>query len=580
MNWKTWLTVLAAAASLTACGGGGGGAGTPLYGSQTGGTTAVTASNLAISLSSTTVVDTDTAGVTATVTATDGNGKTVPGVSITYSVTGGIYTQSSSTTDSNGENKATVKIGSDKSNQTIAIVATDGVNKAYAYLTVTGAKMNSTANPTVVAPNASGSVIFRLLDASSNPLPNQKIDVQTTAGGVASSTTNNSGQYVYTFTAPATTGTLTVTATAGGVTASQDVLVQSTSTTIADADPIVSPSLEVNPSVVSVNTAGSTANSTTVRALFLGAGNQALQNVRVKFDLNGDLNNIGGALSASEIYTDALGYAITSYTPGTKSSPTDGVTIRACYSVTGTPANVVCGLSNQLTKTLTVTADAVSVTVGGDENIGTDQDLVYYRRYVVQVVDSAGRAQPGVTITPQVDLLAYAKGYWGQTNNTGPYTSKGFYVCSNEDTNRNNVITVTGVNTEDVNHDQMLEPRKADAAVRFDDVNSNGKTDANGLIILRVTYPRSVATWVKMALTVSGSVNGSEGRYTLIEWLPYPAGALTGSGAPAFVTSPYGVIYADVTLSADRTLPDGTVKLQGAVLTPCQNPAPPNELVD
>ena len=116
------------------------------------------------------------------------------------------------------------------------------------------------------------------------------------------------------------------------------VLVQSGAGSIAPADPTLfnspssSASVSANPSVVSTNSA-STDNRTEIRALFVGPGNAAIPRVRVRFDTNGDPNNIGGTFSTgtSVIYSDASGIASTAYIPGAKASPTNGVTIRACY---------------------------------------------------------------------------------------------------------------------------------------------------------------------------------------------------------------------------------------------------------
>lgn len=571
MNWKTWLTVLAAAASVAACGGGGGGAGTPLYGGSTGSATTTSATALSISLSADSVLDTDTDGVTVTVVATDANGKTVSGTNISYKVTGGTYTQATSTTDSSGENKITVKLGANKANRTITIVATDGTNTATGYLNVTGAKLSSTANPSVVAPGGSGSVIFSLKDASSNALVSQTVEIQTSAGAAVTGTTNASGQYTYSFQAPSTTGTLTVTATAGGVTASQDVLIQSSSTSIPNSGTPTQVTMDVNPTAVTVNSSGSSANSATVRALFKGASNNPLANVRVKFDLAGDPYSVGGTFSAQYVYTDANGYAVTSYIPGTVPSPTNGVTIRACYATTGDPADIVCTPgTNTLTQSITVTADAVSVSIGSDESVYVDKDLVYYRRFVVTVVDGAGVARSGVTITPVLDLVKYAKGSYSKgtswTYATGPYE------CVNEDLDRNNQIGGSGASSEDINHNLSLDPRRADASVSFESGYETHKTDSSGHVILRVEYNRSSATWIKYALNVSGTVNGSEGRTSWIEWAPGPTTAYTGTGAPAFVYSPYGTVASDVTLSANRTMADGYVFTSGTTLTPCMNP--------
>ena len=79
---------------------------------------------------------------------------------------------------------------------------------------------------------------------------------------------------------------------------------------------------------------GSTSNRSELRALFLGAGNAPVPNVRVRFDLAGDVNNIGGSLTSGTnvVYSDANGVATTAYVPGSRSSPTDGLTVRACWA--------------------------------------------------------------------------------------------------------------------------------------------------------------------------------------------------------------------------------------------------------
>lgn len=572
MNWKNWLVSIASAGLLAACGGGGSGAGTSPFNPGGGGAgTSPSAASLSIELDKASVQNTDAAGVKATVTAVDAQGKTLPEIAISYTVTGGIYTQASTVTDVNGENVAVVKLGANKANRTITVRATDGKNSAVAYLVVTGAKLSATVSSAVVSPGASSSVTFRVLDALASPMSGQSISVDSSAGSTVTGTTNSSGEYTYSFTAPSTNGTLTVTASAAGATVSQDILVQSSSSSIPDSGNPTAVTMDINPTVVAVNTSGSTANSAVVRTRFLGASNQALVNVRVKFDLNGDTNSVGGTFSVNEVYTDSSGYATTSYIPGTIPSPTNGVTIRACYAATGEPSAVTCGSSNKVSRTLTVTNQAVSVSIGSDENVYVDQPLIYYRKYVVQVVDAAGRAMAGVTITPQVDLLTYGKGRFYGVG----YVNRSTYLCSNEDLNRNANLD----SGEDVNHDGQLSPRQADVAVAFDASSSTRKTDANGRVILTVSYPRSSASWVKYALNVAGSVDGSEGRTSWIEWAPYPASALSGDGAPAFVVSPYGVVTDNVTLGSNVTMPDGTIVAGGTTLTPCQNPMPPNEIV-
>ena len=76
--------------------------------------------------------------------------------------------------------------------------------------------------------------------------------------------------------------------------------------------------------------------------------------MRVKFDLNGDPNSIGGKFTTGStvLYSDANGVVTTAYVPGARSSPTNGVSIRACFGksrqrpLTCSPWHVeVCPLS-------------------------------------------------------------------------------------------------------------------------------------------------------------------------------------------------------------------------------------------
>ena len=62
--------------------------------------------------------------------------------------------------------------------------------------------------------------------------------------------------------------------------------------------------------MVGANTGGSTSSRTEIRALFLGASNAPIPRVRVRFDLNGDVNSIGGSFSTTElVYSNTNGVA-------------------------------------------------------------------------------------------------------------------------------------------------------------------------------------------------------------------------------------------------------------------------------
>src|SRR5665648_138858 len=79
------------------------------------------------------------------------------------------------------------------------------------------------------------------------------------------------------------------------------------------------------------------------RSVFLNASNQTIQNVRVCFDIVSPALDIYESISTgtSTVYSDASGVAIADYIAGTRTSPTNGVIIVACYG--NTDADIAAG---------------------------------------------------------------------------------------------------------------------------------------------------------------------------------------------------------------------------------------------
>lgn len=501
----------------------------------TGGTVA---SDISLALSSPSILNSGSTTVQATVTAVDANRNVIAGIPVTLKVdNGATIAVSSATTNASGIVTGTVGIGADKSNRVITITATSGTLTARtAVLQVTGAKITGTAVPAVLAAGAAGKVQFKITDANNTALTGQSIVVAGPGGVQTSARTDINGAYDYSYTAPAATGTLDIVATSAGMQTTTTIVIQSGSNAIPNvtAGSVRSSTVRANPSVVTINAAGSTSNRVEVRALFVGDNNLPIKNVRVRFDLNGDANSIGGTFSTGTtlIYSDANGVALSSYISGSRSSPTDGVTIRACWDY----ADFASGTCpNTALTTLTVIADALSVSIGTDGLIVLE-DLVYVVRFVVQVNDSSGLAKPDVTISPLVDLPTYFKGEW---NKPGSWTKNPTTTCDNEDVNRNGVLEVySNGGVEDANGNRQLDPRKADVVVSFEGSN---KTSSVGRAILRLVYPRNVGSWATYALTVAAAgVSGTEGRATYRGTLPVPDDVLKLTAEPAFRLSPYG----------------------------------------
>lgn len=568
---------------LASCGGGGGDSGTSPFGggTTTGGTSAIAASKLVLTLSASSLPNTGAGSVTATATATSSAGQVVANVPVVFSVDGNaVFSPNATTTGADGTLSSTVSIGSDRSNRVVTVTASSGNLTTTAAFAVTGAKLTGTPVPAIVAPGSTGNrVDFQLVDANAQPIVGQAVSVAAGSLGTVTGVTGASGDFSYTYTAPASAGSLDVVATAGGVTNTQTVQIQAAgSSTIPIATPaILSASVNANPSVVSTNTA-STNNRTEIRALFVGANNAPIKNVRVRFDLAGDASSVGGTFSTGSavVYSDANGIATTAYIPGSRSSPTNGVTIRACYG----PADFTsCDTApNAATTTITVVSDPLAVTIGSNELVYTGSaDLTYQRRFAIVVVDASGRAKENVQIVPSVDIDRYYKGQYvkGSTTwfpgyvNTSvtPATAVAAapVECFNEDINRNGILE----DGEDLNHNGSLDPRKSDVAIS---VVGSSTTDSSGMAIVQIEYPKNVGTWARVKILVSATgVSGTEGRATWSEVLPVPASAVTSTGAPAFVVSPYGTV---ITTQNGILYPDtvGGANVSHDNVAPCNNP--------
>lgn len=559
--------VLCAATVLVACGGDSDCNSPPAFEGEPVGkcddnSSAPRASNLSLVLSATSLANNGTSTITATATATGSGGVALADIPVNFSVNNSAVAEVSGTvSDAKGVVLADIGIGADKANRTVTVTARSGSLTRTATFQVVGATMTATPLPAVIAPGAAGQVDFRLIDTNSNPMSGQDVVINGVNAVEVTGTTDSNGNYSYSYTAPASVGSLDIRATAGGTTVTQTVLVQSGTGTIPPAAVAVqSASLAASPSVVPVNT-GTTSNRSELRALFLGAGNAAVKNVRVRFDLAGDLNSIGGTLTSGTnvVYSDGNGVATTAYVPGSRFSPTDGLTVRACWSENDFPAGTC---PRATTATLTVISEPLSVSISTNALIEVGPSgLDYIKRYLVQVNDSSGNAKAGVQISPSIDLPRYFKGEWIVVGDK--WAKAQLATCDNEDLNRNGVLQVfSNGAVEDANATGSLEPRKADVNISFEGSSS---TNSNGQVVLKITYGQSLASWLEFNILVAASgVAGTEGRTSYQGVLPVLAEAIADADRePAFRRAPYGVLASPV---VSTTTPDGQTGLL------CTNP--------
>jgi hypothetical protein len=553
MNFLKTFAVAASLCVLSGCGGGGGSSGTNAFApaasapaTSASGVPLVAAADLVVQLSKTTLDNTGVDSVLITVTAVDANRVSIPNAAVSFNANSqATFTATSSSTGSNGKVTATLEIGASRANRLITVTVTSGSIVKTATVQVIGSTLTGTLVPTIIAPAAAGKVTYRLVDKLNSPMANETVTVLAPGLTPASATgvTGLSGDYEFNYTVPSTATTaVTISATAGGANSNQLLQIQSGSVSVPPASingttitagQVQSRSVSANPSVVAINQAGSTASQSEIRALFVGANNAPIKDMRVRFDLSTDPNSIGGTFSSGNttLYSDANGEVRVAYIPGVRSSPTNGVIIRACYTLDDTTPSDLANCVTSVTTNLTVAGAALSVSIGFDEEI-IDNGLSYIKKFRVSVADSAGQALPGVDLAASVDLPQYRKGQYF----AGGGWVKGLEtVCINEDTNRN--ATLEG--GEDVNGSGKLEPRKADVTILL----LHTKTRADGSAEVQLEYAKSFASWVDALITVTASgVLGTEGRVSMpVVPIPFSAPDVTNDAQPpAFRFSPYG----------------------------------------
>jgi len=533
------LVGLLLAAVLAACGGGGGSAGsTGVSGGTgttggtggTGGTTTTpTVASFIYTLSKNQLNNSGQDSVDLVMTALDANNNPVKDVAVSVSVNSGVYTPASSTTDATGKASGSISIGGSKANRNIVATMKVGAQTSTATIPVVGSTVSLTAVPAPPAPGQAVRVDIKVTDSTGAGIPNAVVQMGGSLGLTGTATTDATGSASANGVAPGTAGTYTVDASTLSVQQSRTVQVVSAGGAgIADAvGPISAASIAIVPVTIKPNATGSTNNKATLRAKFLNVSNQAIPNVRVRFEIVAPGLGAGEQISSGTavIYSDANGEAIADYIAGTRSSPTDGVTIRACYGLTDASiANGVCPASVQ--GTMTVAAQPLAITMGDNNKLAKgNNELTYIKQFDVAVADAAGNPIANANVSASVDLLSYGKGYY----------SKGTTWCDNEDTNRNGSLDTLPKN-EDINNNGKLEPRKADVIVSY--VNSN-VTGPTGRMLIQVEYPQSVATWLQYTLTVNTNVGGSEGTDSKTYFTSFIEGDDKNG---SFLVSPYGVV--------------------------------------
>ena len=282
-------------------------------------------------------------------------------------------------------------------------------------------------------------------------------------------------------------------------------------------------SVQADPAVIGVNTAGSSAQRSALRAIVRDgtAQNNLVKNAQVAFSLQSDPSN-GSLSSPSVVSTDSDGVATVSYVAGQASTGVDGVVVYAQLQGVS---------SNAAAVKLTVTKKALFISAGSGNTLDGSDSSTYRKTYTVFVTDAAGNPVPDVIITAAAWPRHYYKGYLQYSQAAQSWVVAASLACENEDKDRSGIFNPNN----DTNQNGRLDP-----GIPLN-LTTGGKTDSTGTAVVTMTYPRDRANWLDVELTIRGNSSGTEATYVGYTLLPGLASDYSSLAvAPPGVVSPYG----------------------------------------
>lgn len=588
MNFKKYIGSVFLLASLMACGGGGGSAGGVAGGNGGNGSDSgspsvpvpsSTVADFVFELNKSTILNAGGDAARLTVTALDANRNALSGVGVQVSLSpDGIFQKTTDVTDVSGKFSGDIGIGGSKSNRVINATIKVGSLSKVASVAVSGSQLAITPVPATPTPGQTVVLNISAADSAGGPLGSLPLILTGPAGTPVAATTDMSGNAVVSFVAPLQPGSFAVGVSGSGITASKivEVIAAGSGGKPPAIGSVSSASLTPVPTSIKPNSFGSTTNRARLQAKFLGGGNVGIENMRVRFNIVGPALGGGEMISTGDavVYSDTSGVAQADYISGIRSSPTNGVVVRACYSANDFVSPIDCPAS--VTATLTVAGDPLSISIGDNNELQKGLgNIAYIKQFLIQVNDASGVAVGDAIVSVSTDITHYGKGSFdgvyprgvtpptiadgslarvimtnpstGATSSVvvttstvapsvavvGGSTTFSNIWCMNEDVNRNGSLDSVG--NEDVNGDGVLQPRKAEIIVSY--VNGN-RTNADGQMLVQVSYSQNMGSWLAYTLRATTSVAGSEGDASK-SYITDVLQADVANGS--FLTPPFGV---------------------------------------
>ena len=282
--------------------------------------------------------------------------------------------------------------------------------------------------------------------------------------------------------------------------------------------------LQVNPTALAPNVGASTAHQAQVLARLTDAAGNPVQGLTLNFTRVADPS--GGNLQQVSAITDPSGKASVTYVSGPQSSANDGVVLQAL--VEGS-APAISGRAS-----LTVNQAALFIALGTGNVVANVDPQTYRKDWVAYVTDSNGIAVNAATLSFKAIPTHYRTGRLAYDALVKAHVYVWpIYECRNEDANTNGSLE----SGEDDNGDGVLWPGNVIA------VSPGNSQTSNGLTTIALTYAESYVPWVRLRLTVSATVAGTESRTNAEFVVPGDAGDFTDQAKPpAGLVSPYGLL--------------------------------------
>lgn len=532
---------LVVSVALVACGGGGGSPGGNNSGNPNPGNQPAAASLVFDLGNKPTIANSGSDSTTLTVTVLNAGNNVLSGVPVEVSLSpdGVFRATSGNTTNAAGQFSGQITIGDNKANRIInATIRAGGLTRVASVL-VTGSQITVTPVPATPIPGQTVTLNITALDSAGAPISGALLTLSGSAGVGGQIATDLSGNRSVSFLAPSATGSYSTLVSGLGIEVTRwiEVVSGGASGIPPAVGTVVSQSLTPDPTNINANQPGSTTNRSTLRARFQTTGNTGIANMRVRFEIVGSPLGNGEAISTglATVYTNASGEAVADYIAGTRTSPTNGVSLRACYSPVDFTSLSDC--PNSVLANLTVAGTPLSISITDNNELTKGLgNIAYVKRFLIQVNDASGVAVADAIVSASVDITHYGKGaVWGLpylnvavpsirdlhpdytpgdprfVGATATLTSSAVAApntnrmwCLNEDFNRNGFLD----SGEDLDGDGGVEPRKAEITVSY--VNGN-RTDANGQLLIQVTYGQTMGGWLAYTLRATTGVVGSEG---------------------------------------------------------------------